>query len=144
MRYFESPWHRDESRFSFYGLFMDAEVLRAKGAEPANIRAAAAPGFELRIGQRATLFANPGACTYGMLMQLTHMEIEKLYAEPSVQAYRAEAVLAQVSDGAFVPALCFNLVTPPAPEGRNPGYAAKLKQLAVRLQLPPDYIETIR
>jgi hypothetical protein len=126
----------------FYGLFMDAELLRTKGAEPVNTRIAAVPGFELRIGQRATLLRN--ACAWGMLMQLTHAEIEQLYSEPSVQAYRPEAVLAQLRDGSFLPALCFNLVDPPAPEEKNPEYAAKLKQLAIRLRLPSGYIEGMR
>ena len=128
----------------FYGLFMDADLLRSKGAAPANVRIASVPGFELRIGQRATLLRNANACAWGMLMQLTHSEVEQLYSEPSVQAYRPEAVLAQAGDGSFLPALCFNLVNPPAPEEKNPEYAAKLKQLAIRLQLPSDYIKCIR
>src|SRR6185437_4255184 len=127
----------------FYGLFMDEELLRSKGVHPVNVRMAAVPGFELRTGQRATL-QNANACAWGVLMQLTHAEVEQLYSEPSVQAYRAEAVLAQTSDGSFVSALCFNLVNPPAPEEKNPEYVAKLKQLAVRLQLPADYIDRIR
>ena len=113
-------------------------------AEPVNARIAAVPGFELRIGQRATLLRNANACAWGMLMQLTHAEIEQLYSEPSVQAYRPEAVLAQLRDGSFLPALCFNLVDPPAPEEKNPEYAAKLKQLAIRLRLPSGYIEGMR
>lgn len=128
----------------FYGLFMDAELLRSKGAHPENVRMAAVPGFELRIGQRATLIRNTGSSAWGMLMQLIHAEIEQLYSEPSVQAYRAEAVLVQVSDGSFLPALCFNLVNSPAPEEKNPEYAANLKQLAIRLKLPAAYIECIR
>jgi hypothetical protein len=75
----------------FYGLFMDADLLRTKGAEPIKIRPACAPGFALRIGQRATLLRNPGARAYGMLMELTHDEIEQLYSEASVRAYRPEA-----------------------------------------------------
>lgn len=123
---------------------MDAVLLRSKGAHPENVRIATVPGFELRIGQRATLIRNAGSCAWGMLMQLMHAEIEQLYSEPSVQAYRAEAVLVQVSDGSFLPALCFNLVNSPAPEEKNPEYAAKLKQLAIRLKLPAAYIECIR
>ena len=38
----------------FYGLFMDTELLRAKGVDPVNVRSACIPGFALRIGQRAT------------------------------------------------------------------------------------------
>lgn len=128
----------------FHGLFMDEDLLRSKDAAPANVRMASVPGFELRISQRATLLRNASARTWGMLMQLTHAEVEQLYSEPSVQAYRPEAVLVQVSNGSFLPALCFNLVNPPAPEEKNPEYAAKLKQLAIRLKLPAAYIESIR
>jgi hypothetical protein len=34
----------------FYGLFMDADLLRSKGVHPENVRQACAPGFALRIG----------------------------------------------------------------------------------------------
>jgi len=44
---------------------MDADLLRAKGADPINIRPASVPGFALRIGERATLLRNPDARAYG-------------------------------------------------------------------------------
>jgi hypothetical protein len=65
----------------FYGLFMDADLLRTKGAEPIKIRPACAPGFALRIGERATLLRNPDARAYGMLMELTHDEIDRVSYE---------------------------------------------------------------
>jgi len=40
------------------------------------------PGFALRIGQRATLVPDPKAHVYGVLMELSHDEIERVYAEP--------------------------------------------------------------
>ncbi len=127
----------------FYGLFMDAGLLRTKGANPVNIRPACVPSFALRIGQRATLLSNPRARAYGILMELTHAEIEKLYSDASVSAYRPEAVLCELADGSHVPAMCFNLVVPPAPEEANSEYSAKLRELARRLGLPSDYIESI-
>jgi hypothetical protein len=77
-------------------------------------------------------------------MELTHSEVEKLYSEPSVSAYRPEAVVAPLADGSYIPALCFNLVVPPAPEEANSDYAAKLRELAGRLKLPRGYVEEIR
>lgn len=127
----------------FYGLFMDADLLRSKNAQPENIRRACLPGFALRIGQRATLLRSASDCAYGLVMALIHAEIKQLYSEPSVQAYHPEAVLVQLDDGSYLPALCFNLVVPPAPDESNSEYAAKLRALALRLQLPADYIETI-
>jgi hypothetical protein len=49
----------------FYGLFMDADLLRAKGADPVNIRSASVPRafrathFELGNGQRCFGFPMP-------------------------------------------------------------------------------------
>ena len=83
---------------------MDVDVLRAKGAQPVNIRGASVPGFALRIGQRATLLRNPDARAHGILMELTHAEIEQLYSDASVRAYRPEAVLAELVNGARIPA----------------------------------------
>jgi hypothetical protein len=128
----------------FYGLFMDVELLRGKGVQPANVRHACVPGFALRIGQRATLIPNAESCAYGIIMELSHGEIEKLYSDASVSAYRAEAVPAQLADGSYIPALCFNLVVPPAPEEANSEYAVKLRELARRLKLPFGYVESIR
>jgi hypothetical protein len=123
---------------------MDADLLCTKGVHPVNIRSARVPGFSLRIGQRATLLHNPEGSAYGILMELTHGEVEQLYSDPSVSAYRPEAVLAEVADGSHVAALCFNLVVPPTPEERNPQYVEKLRALALRLSLPPAYIESIK
>jgi hypothetical protein len=77
-------------------------------------------------------------------MELTHDEIEHLYSEASVCAYRPEAVLCELADGSRVPALGFNLIVPPAPEEANLEYAAKLRDLARRLGLPSDYVERIQ
>ena len=126
-----------------YGLFMDADLLRTKGVNPTNIRVACVPGFVLRLGQRATLLRNPNARVYGIVMELTHAEIEQLYSEASVRAYRPEAVLAELNDDSLVPALCFNLLEPPRAEEANSEYAAKLRDLASRLGLPSDYVESI-
>jgi len=127
----------------FYGLFMDSDLLRAKGADPANVRPASVPGFAIRIGQRATLLPSAESRCYGVVMELTHAEIEQLYTEPSVRVYRPEAVMAELADGSRVPALCFNLVVPPGPEEANREYAEKLRALAHRLGLPSKYVESI-
>jgi len=128
----------------FYGLFMDVERLHAQGAHPINIRSASVPGFALRLGKRATLLQSPGQRVYGILMELHHEEIQFLYSEATVRIYRPEAVLVELNDGSRIPALCFNLLVTPAPDEGNAEYAATLRQLATRLNLPPDYVESIR
>lgn len=128
----------------FYGLFMDVNLLKKKGARPVRVRRARLPGFQLRIGQRATLLPDSESCAYGLVMELMHSEVERLYSEASVRAYQPEAVLVELADGSRVPALCFNLSTPPGPEEANPEYAAKLRDLARKLGLPKTYADTIR
>ena len=127
----------------FYGLFMDDALLREKGMNPKNRRMASVENFSLVIGARATLIPCADGTVHGVLFSLTHAEVDALYGEASVSVYRPEAVSAQLEDGSVVPALCFNLPVPPSREERNPQYAAKLRELAERIGLPPSYVSSI-
>jgi hypothetical protein len=128
----------------FYGLFMDADALREKGLDPINIRPANVKGMALRLGDRATLVPDPAGRVHGILMALAYAELDRLYAEPSVSAYRPEALVAELADGSLVPALCFNLPMPAQTHRTNPEYAARLQAVARRLGLPEDYVKNIR
>ncbi|KRR13750.1 hypothetical protein CQ12_17860 [Bradyrhizobium jicamae] len=128
----------------FYGLFMDAEALRANGFRPIEPRQACVAGMTLQIGQRATLVPDPARCVHGYVIGLSHKDVDRLYSEPSVAAYRPEAVMAQLRDRSCVPALCFNLPPSDEPVVANPEYAEKLRAVAGRLGLPADYAASIR
>jgi hypothetical protein len=69
----------------FYGLFMDVDLLRATGVTPRNPRRAYVDDFALHIGKRATLSPSAGGRAYGMLIGLTHAELERLYAGPGLE-----------------------------------------------------------
>ena len=127
----------------FYGLFMDGDALRENGFHPANARQASVEDMALHLGERATLIPERGGRVHGMLMNLTHAELDRLYAEPSVEAYRPEPVIASLRDGTIVAALCFNLPAVPAGLRSNPEYAAKLRIAAKRMGLPDAYVATI-
>src|SRR5262245_28763913 len=127
----------------FYGLFMDAEVLRQAGAKASNLRRAYVADFALRIGQRATLVPSAGARAYGMLIALTHAELERLYSAPGLESYRPEAVVAQLLEGGAVPALCYNLVQAPEPHERNQEYAKRLQSVLAKLGFPVEYVESV-
>jgi len=127
----------------FYGLFMDVGALGANGFHPVNGRQACVQGMAIQIGRRATLIPDPAKCVYGFVIELSHDEVERLYAEPSVAAYRPEAVLAQLADRSCIPALCFNLPLPNDGVEANPEYAEKLREVANRLGLPADYVASI-
>ena len=128
----------------FYGLFMDQEFLIAKGVQPTNIRRASVRDFVLRIGERAALVREHSGRVYGVVMSLSHNELDKLYSEPSLRAYRPEAVLADMSNGEVIAALCYNLPEPPSREDRNADYASKLRSVAQKIGLPADYVASIR
>ena len=127
----------------FYGLYMDLEILREAGAAPSNPRRAYVEGFELRIGQRATLLPSAGTRVYGMLYALTHAELERLYTAPGLEHYRPEAVLALPLGGTPTPALCYNLRVAPRPQERNPDYAERLRRALTKLEFPPEYIASV-
>lgn len=128
----------------FYGLFMDATILRAAGvAEPANPRRAFVDDFELHIGRRATLVPAAGARAYGMLFALTHSELDLLYVAPGLEGYRAEAIIAHTYDSIATPALCYNLRDPPLADERNAGYASRLQEVLARLSFPAEYVASV-
>lgn len=128
----------------FYGLFMDEELLRGKGLTPERVELAAVDDFVLRIGERAALVPAPGGRVHGLVCSLTLDELDRLYSEPSLQAYRPQAVLALLRSGGVIAALCYNLLEPPSPGERNPEYSARLRDVARKIGLPADYVESIR
>lgn len=128
----------------FYGLFMDEALLRERGMNPVNRRLASAENFCLLIGARATLAPRANNAAHGVVFSLTHSEVDKLYSEDSVSVYRPEAISLRLGDGSVIPALCFNLPSPPAAEEHNRQYASKLRALAERIGLPPDYVASIQ
>lgn len=125
----------------FYGLFMDPEALKAKGLRPTDVKPAFVEHLALRLGARATLVPRREGRVYGMIMTLTHAEVDDLYSEPSVKAYRPEPVLARLADGPAEPALCFNLPTAPEETAGNTEYAAALQAVARKLGLPEGYVK---
>ena len=128
----------------FYGLFMDADLLRQSGATPINPRSARACDFALHIGLRATLVASVGDWAYRMLFSLTHDELDRLYGAADLEQYRPEAVIAHTHEGLQpAPSLCYKLRGAPAPAEANPEYAARLRAALVKLRFPADYIATI-
>ena len=128
----------------FYGLFMDQGLLESKGLSPRNSEIAFVSGLALRIGQRAALVPDEKGKVYGIVMSLSLDEVERLYADPTVQAYRPQAVLARLASGGQIAALCYNLREAPLPSERNPDYAAKIRAVAEKVGLPGEYVEQLK
>ena len=128
----------------FYGLFMDPAVLRGKGIQARKMQPGSVKGFQLRIGQRATLVAKDRSMVHGMVTALSHRELTQLYSESSVSDYRPEAVVVKLRNGTERAALCFNLPGHPSEKQHNREYAAKLRALTRKLNFPPKYIASIK
>ena len=124
----------------FYGLFMDPDLLRAEGFAPQNPEIASVGGFVLRIGRRAALVPEPSGRVLGAIMSLTLGELDRLYSEPSLSAYKPQAVLAHLAQGGVIAALCYNLPEPPSAADRNVEYVRKLRLAAEKVGLPAEYL----
>jgi len=127
----------------FYGLFMDEDLLATKGIEPAEALTGFVDGFDLCIGERATLVRQPGGRAWGVMMDIDEGEAARLYSEESVSDYLPETIVVELRDGTKWDATCYNL---PADKvaGANRQYAAALLQLASRLGFPESYLDQIR
>ena len=128
----------------FYGLFMDEAVLAEAGVSARTPRMAYVEDFGLHVGRRATLVPEAGARAYGMLYDLTHQELGKLYGAPCLEDYRPEAVEAHLLEGGSRPALCYNLLDAPAPAEANEAYAKRLSEALERLGFPAEYAASVR
>lgn len=118
----------------FYGLYMDPDILEQKGVVPRSPRKGYVDGFELRIGNKATLMRSTEKIAHGMVYALNHLEIDSLYRGSGLVEYAAEALLAN-SEGKIIPVICCNLIIPPGENEANPEYEAKLKVAMKKLGL---------
>ncbi len=127
----------------FYGLFMDEGLLAKKGIVPSDAAVGYVDGFGLRIGERATLLRSAGTRAYGVMMEISSVEMKNLYSESSVADYVPEPVTVQLIDGSQVEASCYIL---PGDKitGTNKGYAEALLDVAKELDLPESYLGEIR
>src|ERR1041385_213155 len=117
----------------FYGLFMDPDLLEEKGLAPQNIEIGSVQGRRLRIGDRAFLVSEGDGRVYGTIMSLTRGELERLYSEPGLQAYRPQAVHVDLQNGVTMAALCYNLPKPDVRSEPNPEYLRKLLAVAQKV-----------
>ncbi|UTW45435.1 gamma-glutamylcyclotransferase [bacterium SCSIO 12696] len=127
----------------FYGLFMDEHLLKQKGLNPESIRLACLDGYQLRIGERATLVPHRGMSSYGAVMRLSQRELEQLYSSDGVEDYVPDSVQVRVINDELVDAVTYVL---PIERilGSNSEYAVKLAHTAEALGLPSAYVDEIK
>lgn len=127
----------------FYGLFMDMDLLRDKGVDPANPRKGYLNDYTLILGERASLTSAEGKRAYGIVMSVADAAIRHLYSEASVTDYLPEEVVVRTEAREEIQAICYNLPIQLL-TGTNPAYARSLYDLARRKGLPEAYVERIK
>ena len=126
----------------FYGLFMDEDLLIGKGFHPHNKKLAFANGYGLKIGEKATLVKSASESSYGIVMDLSEDEIERLYSAPGVSEYVPEQIEVTDKDGNTFKVQCYNLPISKL-TGSNKEYAKALSVAAQKMGLPKSYVEQI-
>ena len=128
----------------FYGLNMDADLLSSKGVVPRNPRLALIEDHVVILGAKAMLLRSRGGRAYGMLFQLTHREMDRLYV--GLHDYRPEPFMAIVTSADEIarPVAAISMVhrDPPADSNHDPVYCARWKDLVRQLGIPEDATAT--
>lgn len=120
----------------FYGLYMEEDRLRSMGVEPRHPKVGSISGHKVRLGQRGSIQRHPEGRVWGIVFQLTHNEITKLYPEAGLKDYVPEAVKVELSTGETIAALCFVTLSPADENEVNLSYVIKLADALQKWGLP--------
>jgi Gamma-glutamyl cyclotransferase, AIG2-like len=126
----------------FYGGLINPEVMKSVGLEPTRQELATLPGFDIRISPYVNLVRNAGHLVFGMLMEVTHAQLQHAYSQLKAE-YQPEPVLVLDADGAYRPALCY-LVAEMPPDQADVDYVEALATAGEALGFPDWYLAKIR
>ena len=127
----------------FYGLFMDCDLLKARGFSPENPELARLEGYGLRIGERATLIKSEHETVYGLVVTMPSNQLNQLYGEDSVADYEPESAVALNASNDAISCVVYNLSVVKI-KGCNIIYARSLSAVAQQIGLPSEYISEIK
>ena len=127
----------------FYGSFMRPDVMAQSAVNPAKVDVAKLNGYDIAFDPHANIFPHPFASVYGILVQVTHEELNRMYGVTGVGVFLPEAALVTVNDTNWIPALCF---MPPCRNELSPdqAYLDRLIEAAILRGLPQDYIARLK
>ena len=131
----------DPVRVFFYGGLINPEVMTRVGLPQREQIVAAVPGFQIRIEPWVTLQPCPLSTCYGVVMPVSHQELEAVYAKLAVP-YFPYPVIAQTADTAIA-ALTY-LAGPMERRVADEAHIAPLLSAAEGLNFPGWYLNEIR
>jgi len=107
--------HHQTVKAFFYGSFVRKDVQARGGLRLSSFEIARLGGFDIHISPHAALSRSDQHCVYGILVDISHRQLETMYTAPDVGVFLPEAVLVETRDGKFVPSLCY---IPPSRENK--------------------------
>jgi len=129
----------------FYGSFMDESKLTAIGLHPSRGEAAMLPGYKIFFQPMANLIVSEKDAVYGLLAQISHSELEKLYTdlfEKTKEKYYPVAVDVELDTGEFRPALCYIAEVGPEKKPRKE-YLESIVNAAEQINISNEYIDLL-
>jgi hypothetical protein len=100
-------------------------------------------GFDIAFSPSATLVPSTGYSVYGVIVELTQTELDRLYAPDWLKDYKPRSVTVKRKSREDVDATCY--IAPPRPNAvSKPDYVALLIDTARAYGFPPLYVERLR
>jgi len=129
----------------FYGSYMNFAVLQEVNYVPGKWSVAKLSGFDIVIRPRANLIRSDQHCVYGIVATATHQELGRLYAhakEVLGEVYLPEAVLVEMLEGKWQPALCY-ICPEMKPQPAAPDYVDRIVKPAKEFGFLEWYIKRL-
>jgi cation transport regulator ChaC len=126
----------------FYGGLINPRMLDKVGMKPTRQEPATLAGFDIRISPYVNLVRSGGHTVFGLLMEVTHAELEHTYSQLKAR-YLPQAVIVSDSAGELRAALCY--ISPHMPPGQAEAeHVETLATAGESLGFPQWYLTRIR
>src|SRR5215510_8906051 len=126
----------------FYGLFMDANLLRERGCTPLTDTLARLDDYRLVVGQsKSTVVHSAGQSVWGRAMDVDEGELAQLYSGEQYAIYVPTPVALKLATAKRCEAICFIRPISSGDDAPDPAYLDALIRTAQAVGLPDDYVE---
>ena len=130
----------------FYGSYINFKVLKEVDINQRAFEVGHINGFELTISPLANLRPKNDGVVYGILTQLTHSELDRLYQDHAKGKlggnYLPEAVTVYQQNGTYTAALCY-ISHDMAASKADPAYVDRILKPATEYGFPEWYLNHI-
>ena len=130
----------------FYGSYINFTVLKEVDINQRDYKVGRINGFELTISPLANLRPKKDGRVYGILTQLTHSELDRLYQDHAKSTlggnYLPEAVTVYQQNETCAAALCY-ISHDMAAEKADPAYIERILKPATEYGFPEWYLNHI-